>query len=372
MSFETRTDCRFFRGDKPCIHGRLCEGCDLFEPAGRRILLIKLAALGDVLRTTPLLAGLRRRYGPCTITWVTRPGALDMLSGTAGIDRLFPLDLDALLTFEPEHFDVVICLDKEGAATGLASRLRAKRRYGFLADRRGGLVVASPEGEYALRLGLDDDLKFRVNRKTYQEVVFEMCGLEFEGEPYDFDPGDDARRYARERLGGAAVPPGTRLVGLNLGAGEQFARKGWVDERFLELARLLAASDGTAVVLLGGERDRRRVETLRRAADFPLLDPGATRSVRRFAALIGRCDTLVTGDTLGMHLALALKRKVAVIFGSTASAEIELYGLGEKIVPAVECHPCYRKECDIEPGCDRAILAEEVHDAVVRLGRKSS
>ena len=53
-------DCRHFRGEKPCGVAERCEGCGSYEPVTRRILIIKLAARGDVLRTTPLLRAFRR------------------------------------------------------------------------------------------------------------------------------------------------------------------------------------------------------------------------------------------------------------------------------------------------------------------------
>ena len=71
--------------------------------------------------------------------------------------------------------------------------------------------------------------------------------------------------------------------------------------------------------------------------------------MRHFAALLGHCDVVVTGDTLAMHLALALGRRTVVLFGPTSAAEIELYGLGEKVVPDMACLSCYKNELRFRP-----------------------
>jgi heptosyltransferase-2 len=75
-----RPDCRFYRGDLPCRpnkeHGYMCGDCPVYEPVTKRILLIKLGAIGDVIRTTPLLRRLRQEYPSCYITWLTLTPAI--------------------------------------------------------------------------------------------------------------------------------------------------------------------------------------------------------------------------------------------------------------------------------------------------------
>ena len=88
--------------------------------------------------------------------------------------------------------------------------------------------------------------------------------------------------------------------------------------------------------------------------------------VRRFAALVGECSVVVTGDTLAMHMALALERPTIVPFGPTSSAEIEMYGLGEKLVPDMDCLVCYKETCDLVPACMDLITTDQVEAAVHR------
>jgi heptosyltransferase-2 len=67
-----------------------------------------------------------------------------------------------------------------------------------------------------------------------------------------------------------------------------------------------------------------------------------------------------------MHLSLALKRRTVVLFGPTSAAEIELYGLGEKVVPDMECLSCYKTSCDFVPNCMDLISVDMVERAVSR------
>jgi heptosyltransferase-2 len=118
------------------------------------------------------------------------------------------------------------------------------------------------------------------------------------------------------------------------------------------------------VALLGGPEEAERNAAIAAAA------PGAVdigiHPLPGFAGLVAACDVVVTGDTLGMHLAIAARVPVVVLFGSTCAQEIELYGRGEKIVTPIDCHPCYRRSCDISPSCQDLIRPESVHAAVHR------
>jgi hypothetical protein len=102
---EIRYDCRYYTGYRPCRRAESCVGCTEYAPGGTRILIVKLGALGDVLRTTALLPALRSAYDPCTITWLTRESALPLLAHNPMIDRLVALRMDDVLGLEAVDFD---------------------------------------------------------------------------------------------------------------------------------------------------------------------------------------------------------------------------------------------------------------------------
>jgi heptosyltransferase-2 len=81
---------------------------------------------------------------------------------------------------------------------------------------------------------------------------------------------------------------------------------------------------------------------------------------------VQHCDVVVTGDTLAMHIALALQRRAVILFGPTSAPEIETYGLGEKVFPQMECLSCYKNHCDFVPNCMDLISVDMVSAAVKR------
>jgi heptosyltransferase-2 len=115
--------------------------------------------------------------------------------------------------------------------------------------------------------------------------------------------------------------------------------------------------------VLGGPDDRGRAEEVLRLEPSATVD-GGLHEVLDFAALVGMLDALVTGDTLAMHIGIALGVPTVVLFGPSAPQEIELYGAGGKVVTPLDCAPCYRRECDNAPSCMDAIEMESVYAAL--------
>ncbi|MEZ5065664.1 MAG: glycosyltransferase family 9 protein [bacterium] len=360
---EWKVDCRHYIGDRPCRFRRECDGCPEYSPQGKRVLVLKIGALGDVLRTTPILRALHASPDPVHVTWVVGAEAFPLLDDHPRIDRLWVPGYETSARLEGERFDLVLSLDKDPYPTALASRVHATEHRGFGRDERGALVPLHPSARHAWDLGLSDRLKFFENERTYQDLIFEVAGLAWTGQEYDL-PSVDANRDSGRRLLRELVGDDGPIVGFNTGAGGVFANKAWTVDGYAALAAQLAG-EGVRVGLLGGPAERDRNRAIAEASRGAARDTGI-HSLPGFAGIVAACDAVVTGDTLGMHLAIAAGVPAVVLFGSTCAQEIELYGRGEKIVTPIDCHPCYRRTCDIAPSCQDLIRPETVLAAVRR------
>ncbi len=370
---EIRHDCRHYTGYRPCRRAETCVGCTRHEADGTRILIIKLGALGDVLRTTSLLPALRRTHSPCTITWMTRAGAMPLLANNPQIDQLMALRIEDVLGLEAVEHDLAINLDKDPEALGLMRRVRARRRMGFAPhEPTGKLTIANEASLHALRLGLDDELKFRLGDKTYPQIVAEMAEVEYRGEEYTLElaPGSPERAHARlEQMCESEGLDRGFVLGLNTGTGSAFPTKQWTAEGFADLARQFLARHPEALcLLLGGEAERDFNERVRElAASHRLLDGGCGNTMEEFFALVDACDAVVSSDSLGMHVAIARRVPTVALFGPTAAQEVDLFGRGEKIVTDFPCSPCYLKRCPLDVSCMQALHAGKVLGAVEKI-----
>jgi heptosyltransferase-2 len=361
-------DCRFFLGDRPCkwhkATGVLCQ-CDHYQPIVERLLIIKLDAMGDVLRTTALLPALYEAHPHAAITWITRRESRPLLERNPYIDEVLNYGEDALVQLQTRTFDRVINLDAGRTSAALASAARSPRKDGFILDPRGVVQATNPAARDWLQLGVFDDLK-RLNVRTYQDLMADIVGLPGCAHRYVFELSADERARGRGQLERLGVDFSRPVIGLNTGAGRRWELKQWREDGYLQLIERLASRHDAQFVLLGGPEERERHARFQSRSAVPLIDGGCDNPVRTFAALVAACSLVVTGDTLAMHLSLALGCRTIVLFGPTSAAEIELYGLGEKVTPRMECLGCYKPACDFVPNCMDLISTDMVEAAVER------
>jgi len=365
---EIAWDCRFFLGDRPCIwhkrNGALCT-CDCYEQLVEHVLIVKLDAMGDVLRSTALLPALARAHPRAAITWITRSESVPLLSGNPYLADVLELGPAALAQLQARDFDRVINLDASKTSSALASAARSPRKDGFVLDRRGIVQPTNDAARCWLEAGLFDDIK-RQGTRTYQEYMADILGMSGCEHQYVLELTEQEIDEATGHLLSIGVEPDRPTVGLNTGAGGRWPLKQWREDGYVELVRRLADGGDVQFLLLGGPGERKRHERLKAASVVPLRDAGCDNPVRHFAAIIRHCDVVVTGDTLAMHLAIAQKRRMVVVFGPTSAAEIDLYGLGEKVVPDMSCLTCYKSSCDFVPNCMDLISTDMMERAVIR------
>lgn len=361
-------DCRYFMGDRPCswhkATGVLCT-CEHYQRIEERVLIIKLDAMGDVLRTTSLLPPLTEKHPSAAITWITRRESRPLLERNPYITEILDYGEDALLQLRVRVFDRVINLDAGKTSAALAAAANAGQKDGFVLDPHGYVQATNPSAKKWLEMGVFDDLK-RQGTKTYQDMMADIVGLSGCRHRYVLNLTEEERKEGRGQLENLGVNLKRPIIGLNTGAGRRWELKQWREEGYLELIGRIAKKGDAQFVLLGGPEERDRHKRLRARSKVPLIDAGCDNPVRRFASLVGTCHLVITGDTLAMHLALALDRRTIVLFGPTSAPEIEMYGLGEKIVPQMECLSCYKPKCDFVPNCMDLISTDMVEAAVDR------
>ncbi|GAH66502.1 unnamed protein product [marine sediment metagenome] len=210
----------------------------------KRIIIIKLNSMGDVLRTTPILRAIREDSSVCHISWLTYEDSVSLLNGNRFIDRIYGFNLKNILRLQVEEFDLLINLDKDTEGLALAMLIKAKEKMGYGMDNEGKMIPLNAEAEYSIRLGLDNNLKFRINKKTYQEMIFEIVRLPYDLKyEYILDLPKEAMLFARNFLSLNKINKEDVLIGINTGAFNDELVGAW-------LFYLPAELGGTIIVIL--------------------------------------------------------------------------------------------------------------------------
>ena len=357
---DLKTDCRHFKGTIPCrphkIHGVHCTGpsgepCQYYDKIDRNILIIKLGAIGDVIRTTPILSPLKRKFPNAKIFWLTHSPAVV----PGAVDVVLKYSLASLEYLKALQFNLLINLDKDYEACALASSLSSKEKQGFVM-KNSMTSPANSLAEQKFLTGLFDDVN-KENTKSYLEEMFEICGFKYNQEPYVLD---SFSQFDAEW----SFPKKGRVIGLNTGCGARWTSRLWSDQNWIALTKRLQ-SDGNTVLFLGGADEHEKNLAFAQATGglyvghFPL---------EKFISLMNQCDLVVTGVTMGMHIALGLRKKIVLFNNIFNPREFELFGLGEILQPSKPCQCFFQPKCtNKEYQCMEFLTVENVVGAVKRI-----
>ncbi|HTR81788.1 MAG TPA: glycosyltransferase family 9 protein [Bacteroidota bacterium] len=359
-------ECRNFTGYKPCFPGTQCyKECENNNPIGKKILIINLDAMGAVLQTTAMLPAIKRKYPQSHISWITLKNAIRLLENNPYIDAAYNWDPENWLILQNTEFDIVYSTDKSRRSCAFANSLKAKEKIGFGLNKDGVIVPLNKEAEYSYRLGLDDELKFHVNEKYGTEILQESMKLKFRRDEYVLNLSDEEKKYCEDYKKGAGITERDCVVGFNTGCSYLYPNKKMTLEQHVTLIERLAAIQGLKLVLLGGPEDTERNAEIRRRTGSVVISTPTTQGIRKGICYENICDVIVTGDSFGMHVAIALKKYVVAWFGLSCWSEIDLYERGGKLIPeGLQCAPCWKKACPYNLECIQMIDLDGIVQAV--------
>jgi heptosyltransferase II len=290
-------------------------------------------SLGDILRTTVIL----HPYKESHVTWVTDAHAFPLLEGNSFIDRLLIYDFTTSFQLESEEFDTVINLEKVPGICALSDKIKARKsRYGFTFNTQTGDAEALETATEILAFGSDPILK-RENKKNIQELLFEMVGKKWAGEEYIL----------------GYTPKGNEEfdIAFNVYVGEKWPTKSWSTENWDSLEDKLT-NKGFKIT----RQDKQ--------------DEIVLKNLYSYTDWINSAKIIVTNDSLGLHLGLALNKKVLGLFGPTPHNEIYFYKRGKAITPKTDCNliPCFNSKCDIyKNSCIDLISPEQVIEEILKI-----
>ncbi len=348
-----------------------------------RTLVINLTRFGDLLQSQPVIAGLKAQGHEVGLVCLENfMGATALLPGMdavfglpghrflaglddnwrTGLERLWRWSADQVAGFGAEQ---VVNLTSTLPARLLTRLLAtAEPPLGFCLDEFGfggnsspwaSFLVAATSRRGCSPFNLVDEF-CEVAETPRQGRRFSLAGP---------DAGTTASVDAL--LAGAAPPEARGLVAVQLGASDDIRR--WPVGHFAALAEALWERRGLCPVLLGTEAEQPLGERFRQACKAPSVDLMGRTGLAELAAVLGRCELLVTNDTGTMHLAAGLGRPVCAIFLATAQPwDTGPYLEGSlSLEPNLPCHPCdFSERCPHGRACRAHIPAHEVLGYVER------
>jgi heptosyltransferase-2 len=383
-------DCRHFEGHIPCKPNKLydmqCDDCSHYDASksaitvlgtkkallqeifkicnftkqnleeipkiqtqATRILFIKLGAIGDVIRTTPLLEKYKKEYGNCHFSWITYS---PQVVPKDEVDIIYKWDASSVSVVANQEFDIAINLDKDKEACMLLSHVEAREKFGFIWED-GHINTATDKAEHKLITGIFDHISKR-NFKNYLEEIFEICHFDFSGEEYMINLNQNLSDDWEKKF--KKLAEDKTIIGLNTGCGLRWKTRLWPPEYWVEFIKDLE-KQGYFCLLMGGPDEDEMNKYYEKETNATYL---GTFSLEEFIAITNNIDIIVTPVSMMMHIALALKKQLMLFHNIFNIHEFELYGRGIIIEPTSGCDCYFGNSCKREKSCMYDISVKDV------------
>jgi ADP-heptose:LPS heptosyltransferase len=335
--------------------------------AQKRVLIILLGAIGDVVRALPLLGRMRRAWPQAYIAWAIEPKSKPIIEGHPWLDQLIVYDrshapwsfLQFLRQIRAGRFDLVVDLQRhlKSGIVGVVSG--APDRLGFAAAN------AKEFNHRFTTRQIDPQPNMRLKLSQYQAFA-DALGLP--PAPIEFGltlPHEEETR-ARAALGAAPRP----LVGVILGS--SWPSRIYFPESVAAVVRDLAQpADGSRAlfpVLIGAPEEMAIGDAVvRNLQGTEVLNLVGRTQLRDLIGIFRECAVAFGPDSGAMHIAAAVGCSVVSLWGATAPQRSAPWGFADLAIHGeIRCHPCYLRDCPIGRECMRRIAPIDVVTMVRR------
>ncbi len=349
----------------------------------KKILILNFTRIGDLIQTSPLLAGLKDEFPGCHITLAANVSFFGICKNLPHIDKVMVFDPkqfihadggqtsiaevyfyldDFVAQLAAEKYDMLINLSHSNLTAIMGRLLKIPDVRGIASDDEGNKVVNDPWLMYFSAL-----LSFR-RYNTFNLVdIYQLGGgVEPKGRGL-FINSAEPERLAAPLLAELGVVDGDRLIGIQAGASMKERR--WPSTSFAKSADLLARRWNAKIVLLGAAAEKELVDEVSASMEMPHINLAGKTTLEQLIGVVKRCTVLVTNDTATMHIAAATRTPIVALFLVHAYG-VETGPYCEKAVllePEIQCFPCLHSSTCPHYACLDYITPEMVVDAAVHL-----
>ena len=327
----------------------------------KRILLIDLLYMGDLIFATPFFRQLRKNYPESEIDIIVNANFYDLIEDNPYFDKVIAYDKNWSIK---ESYNFAKEINKENYDLGI--NIHGNWRTILL------MYLISP----AYNIGYGGDGKSLFLDKTIETTAdlhmvevylqfLEKMGLKrFADDKIELKVDEIAEKnmekFLVEKYNQKKMKKDKSLVALNTGG--TWPTKRWPKKKYAKLADEIK-NQGEQVIFIGGPSDKKRVkDIISMMENNRVINAAGKTSLKELAALVKICDLVISNDSGPAHVAAAVGTKTITIFGPSDEKKYSPYGeIHEIIKTEIDCRPCGEHECPLgHHNCMEKIEVEEV------------
>jgi len=319
----------------------------------KRILVIQMSSMGDIVNTLPALYNIRKEYPTAYIAWLVRESFFEVLEKNPHIDEIivFPdiltkkfqrlnpnrnyniLELRNILDFirkiRNRKFDTTIDFHNITQSGIIAFLSGAKKRIGFQRKK---------EKEFSQWF---NNIKVRTDERNIHIVdqylgLLSPLGINSREAIFDLGISKEDNEYVENFFKGNYIKNDDLIIGIH--PGTTWERKKWKFENFIELSNRLINSYDAKVILFWGDIEKDLIMEIKDINERIIIAP--MTNFRQLAAFLKKCKIFISCDTGALHVASAVGTTTIGLFGPTDSKVTGPYRNGYVIKSPLKCSPC--------------------------------
>lgn len=317
----------------------------------KKILIIRLSSIGDIVLTTPLIRCLKTQVLDCEVHYLIKRKYKSVIENNPYIDKVHCFDKnisDIIRELQDEKFDHIIDLHKNLRSLILRRKLKIPATSFSKLNFKKWLSV---------RFGFNYLPKIHIVDRYLNAV--RSFGVENDGQGLDY--------FIKKADRVSDLPTKFKAGYIGIVIGGMHTTKMLPEDKVIELVNAL----NKPIILLGGSEDFLRGERIKEAAGGTVFNACGKYSLNQSAFLVSKADKIVSNDTGLMHIAAAFKKEIFSVWGNTIP-EFGMYPyLPEKIIDKshiiqvdLACRPCskigHNKCPEIHFNCMRKIDISEM------------
>ena len=322
----------------------------------KKALIIRFGSLGDVILTTPVTRAIKEKYNDCEVHVLVKEEFAEVFKDSPYVDKIIKFDIRKGLSFL-ESFKELIKLCKEinendySVVIDLHRNLRSFfiRLYSNT-ERRLCYKKAALQRRLIVGLHLSAEI-FKDLPHTVDKYLNTLKSIGIDSAdriPFIYLSTDN-EKFADDFFKENAIKKGAAVFAISPGA--KHKSKMYPKEKFVNLINMITDKLNAHVILVGSKADKEIIGEIKASIkNSDKVSSLMSATIKESAAVIKRCDKLITNDSGPMHIAVAVGTPVVAIFGPT-DKRFGFYPLSEKDVVLTmnyDCSPCSlhgKKEC---------------------------
>lgn len=337
----------------------------------KRILIIRLDKIGDVLLSTPVIKAVRDAYPASYIAFMVQPYARDIVKGNpylnevivydkSGDEKSFIGNLRFLSRLRRDRFDLAIILHPNNRSHMLAFLAGIPVRIGY--DRKLGILLTK-RIPHTKQLGLKHE-------RDYALDVVRYLGIEPKDKALYMPIDDNSEGKIKHLLGQNGIKESDLIIAVNPGA--SCPSKKWPLENYIKAVDELAAKYGAKIIIISGKKEKTLGDRLAESLKAKAINLAGRTTVSDLASVLKRSRILISNDSGPVHIACAVGTPVIAIFGRSdpglSPARWAPTGVKDVVFHKdVGCGVCLAHDCRIGFKCLKAVTPEEVVEAAGKL-----